>query len=241
MERTGADETITVAAAFNGPRESGNGGYACGLVAAAFGGPAAVSVRSPVPLDAPLSLIRGSGEGRAPLQLMDGEVLVAEAHHSDGLDLSLPDPVDPDQARRAAAAYRGLDEGVFSHCFVCGRARADSLGVFAGEVPGRELVASPWTPPAWTAGADGNVRPELVWAVLDCPTYFASYLGAELGHAFLVREEVEIDAPVPAEREHVLIAWPLRVEGRKRWAGSALVSADGEVLARCEAMLVEPR
>lgn len=234
-------ETITVAAAFNGPQESGNGGYACGLIAQALGVPAEVSLRRPVPLDAPLSLVRGSGEGGPPLQVMDGDVLVAEARPSEGLELTPPDPVGPNQARQAMAAYRAPSEGVFSHCFVCGRARADSLGVFAGEVPGRDLVASPWTPPAWTAGPDGNVRPELVWAVLDCPTYFASYLGAELELAFMVKDEVEIDAPVPSEEEHVLISWSLRVEGRKRWAASALLSAGGEVLARGEVMLVEPR
>ena len=233
--------TITVAAAFNGPQESGNGGYACGLVAQALGGRAEVSLRSPVPLEVPLRLEPGPGGEPDTVELRDGEVLVAEARRSDGLRLEVPAPVDPATARRVAAGYRGAQEGVFSHCFVCGRARQDSLGVFAGEVAGRELLASPWTPPAWTAGAAGAVRPELVWAVLDCPNYFASYHGREPALAFLVRASVEIDAPVASGEEHVVIAWPLRVEGRKRFAGSALLSAGGEVLARCEAMLVEPR
>ena len=233
------DATITVAAAFNGPRESGNGGYSCGLLATALGGPVEVSLRSPVPLDVPLRLAPGSEEDS--IELRDGEVLVAEARRASPLRLEVPAPVDPQTARRAAADYRGPSDGLFSHCFVCGRAREDSFGVFAGEVPGRGLVASPWTPPAWSAGADGAVRPELVWAALDCPTYFASYLGQEPALAFMVRDCVEIDAPVATGEEHVVIGWPLRVEGRKRLAGSALLSAAGEVLARCEVMMVEPR
>jgi len=234
--------TITVAAAFNGPRESGNGGYVCGLLAAELGGPAEVSLRSPVPLGVALRLERGGKDGEPDsLALRDGKVLVAEARRGAGLRLEVPAPVDPEAARRATAAYQGPRDGIFSHCFVCGRARADSFGVFAGEVQGRGLVASPWTPPAWTAGEDGAVRPEFVWAALDCPTYFASYLGAEPALAFLVRASAEVDAPVPAGEEHVVIGWPLRAEGRKRTAASALLSAAGEVLARCEVMLVEPR
>ena len=51
--------------------------------------------------------------------------------------------------------------------------------MFAGAVDGRDVVASPWTPPSWTADDTGRVRPELVWAVLDCPTYFALYKDEE--------------------------------------------------------------
>jgi hypothetical protein len=232
--------TVTVGAGFNGPRGSGNGGYVCGLIAAALGGQAEVSLRNPVPLDKPLDLVPEAGDGAA-LRAMDGERLIAEARRSDGLALDVPEPVGPEEARAATAAYRGRDSGPFSQCFVCGRARDDSFGVFAGEVTGRDLVASPWTPPAWTADGDGRVRPEFVWAALDCPTYFAAYLHEEQRLAFLVRDSVEIQAPVPSGEELVAIAWPLRVEGRKRFAGSALLAATGEVLASCEALILEPR
>ena len=128
--------------------------------------------------------------------------------------MEVPTPVDLDEARLAAAGYRGLSDGVFSRCFVCGRARDDAFGVFAGDVAGRELVASPWTPPAWTADEQGRVRPEFVWAVLDCPTFFASYIGEELGSSMLGRLTARIDAPVTAERG----ARRDRVAARGRWA-----------------------
>ncbi|HET7119759.1 MAG TPA: hypothetical protein VFI17_00750 [Solirubrobacterales bacterium] len=233
-------ESITVPRRFNGPRESGNGGYASGLIAQALGGRAEVSLRSPVPLDVPLEVARESTDEGERLRVSDGETLVAEARPSGPLAIDLPAPVDRETARRAAAGYRGPHDGIFSHCFVCGRARGDSLEVYAGEVEGRELVASLWTPPPWAAGADGSVSPELVWAVLDCPTYFATYLGEEPALAFLVSQTVEIHATVAVGEEHVVVAWPLAVEGRKRGAGAALLAADGTPLASCRALLVEP-
>jgi hypothetical protein len=149
--------------------------------------------------------------------------------------------VSPHEARLAAAGYRGRSDGLFSRCFVCGRAREDAFGVFAGAAEGRQLVASPWTPPSWTAGAAGRVLPEFVWAVLDCPTYFALYMNGELPMSVLARLTARIDAPVLAGEEHVVIAWPIEVDGRKHHAGSAVLSAEGKPLAVARALLIEPR
>jgi len=230
-------ETIVIPARFNGPRDSGNGGYASGIVAAHLEEPAEVNLRSPVPLDVPLGLVRDG----ALLRVLDGETLVAEARALPGLDLAVPDPVNLEQARSASERYRASSDGVFSSCFVCGPAREDSFGVFAGQVEGRDLVASPWTPPAWTAGDDGTVRPEFVWATLDCPTYFALHLEGELTLSMLVRQSAELRAPIRAGEEHVVIAWPISISGRKRLAGSAVLTPDGEIAAVAEALLIEPR
>jgi len=232
----GSASTLTVARRFNGPHESGNGGYTAGLLAARVEGTAAVSLRSPVPLDRPLDLVREDGLVRA----FDGETLVAEAEPVAPLELEVPPPVSVEEARRAAQDYTAPLESPFSRCFVCGPAREDSFRVFAGPVAGRELVATPWTPPDWSAGADGAVEPEFVWAALDCPTYFAAY-GGEMVLAFMVRHSVELRAPVVAGVEQVVVAWPLTSEGRKNAAGAAVLSAGGETLALGEALLVEPR
>jgi hypothetical protein len=175
------------------------------------------------------------------VRVLDGEALVAEARSSPEFDLQVPVPVRPQEARVAAARYRGSSDGPFSRCFVCGRARADAFGVFAGAVEGRQLVASPWTPPPWTADAAGCVLPEFAWAVLDCPTYFATYMEGELAMGVLARLTARIDAPVVAGEEHVVIAWPIETDGRKRHAGSAVLSRDGEALAVARALLIEPR
>jgi hypothetical protein len=234
-----APTVVTVEDRFNGPRESGNGGYSGGLFAAPLGSAAAeVSLRSPVPLDAPLLLER---ESEDLVRAQHGETLIAEARPLPGLELAVPEPVGLEEARAASERYRAPDDGFFSECFVCGRAREDSFGVFAGQVDGRDLVASPWTPPTWTADGEGAVRPEFVWAALDCPTYFASHLSGELTLSMLVRQRTELHAPVAAGEEHVVMAWPIEAEGRKRLAGGAVLSADGEVLATTEILLVEPR
>jgi hypothetical protein len=228
--------TLTVAGRYNGPDGKGNGGYSAGLLAAGIDGPAVVSLRSPVPLDRPLDLVREDGTVRA----LDGETLVAEAEPAAPLVLPLPSPIGVAEARAAASGYAAPRESVFSRCFVCGPAREDCMEVFAGPVAGRPgLVATTWTPPAWSAGEDGAVRPEFVWAALDCPTYWAVYDRLVLG--FLVRQQVDVEAPIVAGAQHVVLSWPLGVEGRKRSAGAALFDAGGRLLAHSEALLVEAR
>lgn len=210
------------------------------MLAGRLDGPVAVSLRSAVPLDIPLTLV---GDEDGSLRALDGDALVAEARPAPGFEIDVPEPVSVEDARAATAGYRGLASGPFCRCFVCGRSRDDGFDVFAGPVDGRSVVASPWTPPAWAADPDGNVRPEIVWAVLDCPTYFATYVDVdgELPLAVLARQTAYVGGPVRAGEEHVAIGWPIDVDGRKRHAGSAVLSASGEVLAAARALLVEPR
>jgi hypothetical protein len=85
------------------------------------------------------------------------------------------------------------------------------------------------------------VLPEFLWAVMDCPTYFAVYPGDELPMSFLGRMSARVDGPVAAGEEHVVMAWPLETDGRKRHAGAAVLSADGEPLAVAHALMIEPR
>ena len=231
-------ETITIPGRFNGPLQSGNGGYSCGVVAAELGGIAEVGLRNPVPLDRPLDIDR-IGDGC--LRVVDGESVIATAERIDAVGLEPPAPVTVEQARRAQQRYRAPHEGLFSQCFVCGPAREGSFEVFAGPVEGRDLVASTWTPPEWAAGEDGAVRPELAWAVLDCPTYFAVHPGPDMPLSMLVRQSAEVRRPIAPGEEHVVIAWPLGAERRKHHAGAAILSATGETLAVARAMLVEAR
>lgn len=230
-------DSITVPARFNGPLQSGNGGYCSGLFTAHVDGPATVDLRSPVPLDTELRLER---EGEA-VRVLDGETLVAEARPGEPPEPGVPATVGVEQARHAAERYRAPRDGLFSRCFVCGPAREDCFEVFAGELEDGSMVASSWTPPRWTAAEDGAVRPEFVWAVLDCPTYFATHIGVEMTASFLVNQSVAIHAPVAAGVEHVVVSWPLEIEGRKRRAGAAVLSAAGEVLASGRALMIEAR
>ena len=230
--------TISVPSRFNGPLESGNGGYSAGVIAGLMSGPTAVNLKSPVPLDASLGIERTIGRD---VLVRHGQTLVAVAEPAPELDLTIPATVHPHEARRAAEHYHGSGYDLLSQCYVCGPDREDTFHVHAAPVEGRAVVATPWTPPAWAADADGNVFPEHVWAALDCPTYFGAYLAEPKGMAMLAQMQARIDAPIEAGVEHVVMAWPLATEGRKRWAASAVLSPSGEYLAVAKALIIELR
>ncbi len=227
-------EILTIPGRFNGPRDSGNGGYSCGLFAGLIDGPAEVSLRAPVPVDTELR----SEQREGGADVLDGDSLVAKVESAGELDIEVPEAVSVEEAREASQRYRGMTSGPFSTCFVCGLEREDAFGVFAGEVEGKRVVASPWTPRADTAGEDGVVAGEFVWAVLDCPAYFAAYHGEEFEMSVLARQQVRIDAPVRVGEEHVVMAWPVSTDGRKRMTGCALLSSEGETLARGRVLMV---
>ena len=83
--------------------------------------------------------------------------------------------------------------------------------------------------------------PEFIWAALDCPTYFAAYMEDDLAVSFLARFTARVEAEIPVGEEHIVVAWPIETEGRKRHAGSAVLSAEGETRAVASALLIEPR
>jgi hypothetical protein len=213
---------------FNGPPDSAHGGYACGLVAAILGGVAEVTLRRPPPLDRELAVARDDGR----VVIRDGEALVAEAERVT-LDVEVPAPVSVEEAAAASRRYAGFLHHAYNTCFVCGPGREDGLRVYAGPVEGRPgLVASPWTP-----GED--VRPELVWAALDCPSGWAVDDFQREG-VLLGRMAARIDRLPAAGAPHVVLGWRVDEDGRKRHAGSALLTADGEALARARSTWLVP-
>ena len=227
---------------FNGPPASANGGYACGVLAEALGGdgPAAggdaavaVTLRQPPPLDTPLERKRRE-DGSAAL-LRDG-ALVAEAARA-SLELTPPPAPSLETAARAADRYVGHQRHAFPTCFVCGPGRdaPGGLRIFAGPTGDDGMVAAPWTPPE-DLGADGVVDPRIVWAALDCPTFFAC---ASARPAVLGRLTARLLAPVAAGRPHVVAAWPLGRDGRKLRAASAVYRADGTPVAAAQAVWIE--
>ncbi len=226
---------LRVPARFCGPPGVANGGFASGSLAALLGGVAEVTLRRPVPLDRPLP-VRGDGDGTMVVE--DGGVLLAEARPAKApLELlDVPAAVTPQAAEAAAGRSRYYDDPVFPGCFVCGPARTpgDGLRVFPGRVPGRALWAAPWTPDTTVADADGRVRPEVVWAALDCPSGIAAADAANVpaGTAVVLGRMAATVGGLPRPGDRCRVAgWPLASDGRKLHAGSALLGSDGEVLA----------
>jgi hypothetical protein len=169
-----ASRRVEIDARFQGIPAVALGGYVGGLLAGGYDG-GEVTLRRPVPLGKPLAI-----EHRAAgtVVLLDGDEPLATLDPAVRLDLAVPGPVTLEEA--SAASSRSLQRSTayrhpFPDCLVCGAGRAEGDGVrlFAGPVAGRALVAAPWTPHLAFADAEGNVLPEFVWAVLDCPTIMA--------------------------------------------------------------------
>lgn len=228
---------LIIARRFRGPRTSANGGYAAGLLALAArelglddSSGIEVTLRLPPPLEQPLTATR---DGERVL-LLDGDALVAEACAAD-TDVTAPSPPTFAEAADAARALSGLGAPVFDECFVCGtRPEGDGLEIHAGLVAGRDdhLVATTWVAK--------DVRPEIVWAVIDCPGAYSLH-GDGRGDPVLARITARIDR-LPGEGERCVVSgWPLDADGRKRHAATALYGEDGVPVAVSRQLWISPR
>ncbi len=219
---------------FNGPPDSGHGGYSAGLAAGLIDGPAEVTLLLPPPLDRPLAVRRGA-DGSASVLDGDRVVMVATPLAAD-LALTTPAAQGVETARDASAAFHWHDDHPFPTCFGCGpqRAPGDGLRLFAGRVAGNELLATTWTP---TEPVDQT----LLWAALDCPSGAAGSADKPGVPVVLGRFAVRQLAPVPADAEHEIISWLVEADGRKRLCGCALFDAGGRQLAVARATWIELR
>lgn len=211
---------------FRGPTGSANGGYTCGLLASFMHGPAEVTLRVPPPLERPLEVVTDG-----PLELRDGEQLVAEAVATE-LDVDVPEPISYEDAS-AAELPDGDRESVFPECFVCGWKREDGLRIYAGPVEGRQLVAATWIP------REDVISSEFVWAALDCPGAYAVEFG-QRGNPVLGRLAGRVEHLPHAGERCVVVGWPLGEEGRKLYAGTALFGEDGRLLGAARATWIVP-
>lgn len=231
--------TVRIPARFNGPPASANGGYACGYVAALIDAPAAaVRLHAPPPVDADLPA-EVAADGSVTVRDAGGAT-IATAQPAAPLD-GLEPPVRPTvaEAREAMRSHPWLGERhMLSDCFVCGPHRHDGLGLHFGplaahpEVNGALLVGDATLP-----HADGVLDAVNVWGALDCPSY-VPMLARMDGLALLGSLHGELLAPVPLGEPVVTVGWHESSEGRKHRTASALLTADGDVLARARAVWI---
>jgi hypothetical protein len=148
------------------------------------------------------------------------------------VELDVPAAVSLDVAEASRERHvRGWISD-FAECFVCGT-REDGLDLRVGPVSGREpLHASPIALP--------EALTELVWAAIDCPGAYA--VGAEgRGDIVLGRMTARIERIPEADEPCVVTSWPVGEDGRKLFAGTALFSEDGELLALARQTWIAPR
>jgi hypothetical protein len=140
-------------------------------------------------------------------------------------------------ATRASESFRAAEDHVLPTCFVCGPARAegDGLRIFTDFLADADnpndtpLVAATWTPTPDLADSSGTIAHEFLWAALDCPGAFAidkePILLGRMTARILKRPRIE---PV------IAIAWSRGSERRKHFAGTALFTDAGDILAFSE-------
>jgi hypothetical protein len=235
-------ETLTIPARFNGPPGSANGGYTCGRVAEVVGAEAVeVSLRKPPPLEQPLEVVR-DGER---VELRDGDTLVAEGGPVELL-LEVPDAVPHGEVAAAEEAGREIwtAEHPFPSCVVCGPTReaGDGMRIFPAALPDRDgLFGACWTPREYDGDGHGSVRPELVWAALDCPTSAPVANFGEGPPCVLASLAARLGCPVRVGEPHTVLSWRIDVDGRKRRAAAALYDSDGILTCASRALWIELR
>lgn len=211
---------------FNGPPDSGNGGYCAGRFAALVGGLAVVTLRRPPPLETPLRAVHNG----AGIRIYAADRVIADVVPASGPAPAPVPPVTLNEALDAAESYSGLAEHPFRTCYVCGieRAEGDGLLIFPGRLPnGRS--AAPWVVP-------DDVAPETMWAALDCPGGWAI---AGPGRPYVMGQMAAVVRAVPEPGDICLVVGECdRVEGRRAYVRSTIYSLKGEIMATAEAIWV---
>ena len=153
-------ETVVIPARFNGPPNSGNGGYSCGVVAAHIDGVARVRLHSPPPLDTGLRVER---DAAGAVSVYSGDNLVASGR-SEALDMAIPASPGLEAARRGRDNFPFLEGHSLPTCFVCGSGRPerDGLELFTGPVDDSGLVACTWSP--------ANITPKVEITASNVPS-----------------------------------------------------------------------
>ncbi|MFF3224798.1 hypothetical protein ACFYV7_18555 [Nocardia suismassiliense] len=209
--------TLRIPSRFNGPPDSGNGGYVGGLLAEQHEDAAVtVILRSPPPLDKPLEVRAG--------ELYDGDTLLAESRVGE-FDRDAPPSVPFATAAEAASSYRSNE--MFASCFVCGSGRPDGLRIEAGAV-GDGLVAAPWIP-------DDSLPlgHAVLWAAMDCPGGWS--LPDMFDRPALLGSMTAAVHDRPEVGEQCVVVGESHGEqGRKAFSSTAVYGSDNRLIGRAE-------
>jgi hypothetical protein len=218
---------MRISQVYQGPPDSANGGYACGLfvqqAAQSLGTstPLAVQLHAPPPLGAELTIKRTSRR----IHVWSGQGIVATVS-PDATEVELLPPVSHQAAEAASEGFAGRVFHPFPTCVICGSGRTDQAAfhLSPGPLDGQDgSVACTWTPRS-------EVSVELMWAVLDCPGGWT--LDQVPAPWVLSRMTARIASfPVPGETT-VAVAHGKRNDERSAQCLSALYRTDGTELGR---------
>ena len=221
---------------FNGPPNSGNGGYVGGLIAKEIGGIVQVTLHKPPPLDKDMKLVDQGEEWT----LTHGKTIVARAKTS---TLTVEPNIIPSMADAVLCEtrYPGFKRHAFPHCFVCGpqRSEHDGLRLFTGVSGGKDYVAAPFRTFDELYDEDGQMSTEFIWAALDCPGAYAITQIQEEKVLVLGRMTVSVKSKISKSERLIVSGWYIGTDKKKNYSGSAIINSDGEVKAVGEATWIE--
>ncbi len=238
----GTVATLRIPRRFNGPPDSGNGGYVAGLLAEQRDeGSATVFLRSRPPLETWLDVRDG--------RLYDGDTLIAESVSGE-LEREAPRPVPFAEAVAASETYVSIE--MFASCFVCGSGRADGLRIEPGlvghggvsaspEQAARVTTEGPRTPPierrrvaaSWVPDDTVPLGAPLIWAAMDCPGGWS--LPGMLDRPALLGSMTATVHDLPEVGERCVVVGEYHGEqGRKCFASSAVYGDDARLLGQAE-------
>lgn len=227
---------VTIPGQFNGPAESGNGGWVCGLMAeewqrAHAAGPVEATLLQPPPLASVLTWEHDDDE----LRLISAGGAVIGRARVGSIAAGDPPPVTLEDAERGRAAYPGFEFHRYNRCFTCGpdRNEGDGLCLFAGPVADG-VAATPWQPhPAFDSG-DGTLSTPVTWAAIDCSGAWAAAGQGPLPSALLGRMTGDVHRHPRIDEKFIAVGWLRERDGRKAHTSTALTTLDGEVVARSD-------
>lgn len=221
---------------FNGPPNSGNGGYVGGLMAKEIGGVVQVTLQKPPPLDTMMKLVDQGEEWT----LTHKNVIIARAKTS---TLSIEPNVIPSMADAVLCEtrYPGFQRHAFPHCFVCGpqRSEHDGLRLFTGVSGSGDYVAAPFRAFDDLYNQDGQMSTEFIWSALDCPGAYAITQIQEEKVLVLGRMTVDIKSKITRDEKLIVSGWYIGTDRKKNYSGSAIINSDGEIKAIGEATWIE--
>lgn len=233
--------TIRIGGWFQGPTDSGQGGWTAHRLVSAISQratrrpvrPLTTAIRAAIPLDVDLAVVEL--DDRWELRAPDGSLIMLASEWDP--TFADTDPVTVDDAREAR---RRFTDTVVEHpvpsCFSCGRT-PDSMGVHAGPLAdGTDRFATDWTVPDWAVGRDGTVDAGSVWAAIDCCVAWWVGWSRERRTALTVQYAVDELRPLIPGSTYSLVGWSgdhdPEWDGRKRHGASAAFDSEGRCVAR---------
>ncbi|MFD6756881.1 hypothetical protein [Micromonospora gifhornensis] len=218
---------MVVPTSYSGPPGSGNGGWACGLIAQTLAMPDGVpeiTLHRPVPVGVRLAVHREM-TGFAVHDPAERRVASVGACRAPIPPVELPGQAWSDGVAPRHGAHH------LPSCHVCGPARSDGLRSDIRLLPDGRTSSRVVMPAIRT--------PATLWAALDCP---GGWTVTRPGRPWLLgRLAVAVDEVPSPGAECVVAGHAVQVAGRKALVRTTLYAPDRRVLARAQATWIAPR